>query len=49
MIVQKYYGPTETYENYNTETGVWTNNYDQEIREPMEYDPSEGYTPFGDE
>ncbi len=49
MKTQKYYGPTGTYENYDTNTGVWTNIFGQEIKEPIEYDIQEGYTPFGDE
>lgn len=46
----KYYAPTDTYENYDAQTGIWYNGYGQEIRDPRYYDGNqEGYTPFGDE
>ena len=50
MLVSKFYELSNSYEQFDTETETWYNNYGQELRNPEEYNPySEGYTPFGDE
>jgi hypothetical protein len=47
---QAFYSPSGTYENYDSKTGRFFNQFGQQLRDPKEYDShSEGYTPFGDE
>ena len=45
-----YYGPSGSYEYYDSDTDTFYNRSGDELRDPEEYnDCSEGYTPFGDE
>lgn len=49
-LIEAYYGPSDSYELMDPETGQFYNRSGQELRDPEEYDPnSESYTPFGDE
>ena len=50
MIIKQFYPPSETWEDYDTDTGTFYNASGDLLRDPGEYDEhSEGYTPFGDE
>lgn len=49
-LIEAYYGPSDSYELMDQETGQFYNRSGQELRDPEEYNEcSEGYTPFGDE
>ena len=50
MIISKFYEPSGSLEQYDTELDQWFTNSGQELRDPSDYyDDMEGYTPFGDE
>lgn len=49
-LIKAYYSPSDSYEDYDPETGIFYNAFGQPLRDPADYDlNSEGYTPFGDE
>ena len=49
-LIKAYYSPSDSYEDFDPETGIFYNINRDELRDPMEYDErSEGCTPFGDE
>lgn len=49
-LSEEFYGPSESYEYYDSIDDVWYNKSGSRLRDPEEYNTmSEGYTPFGDE
>jgi hypothetical protein len=49
-LISKFYPPSCSFEDYDTETNSFFNSSGQKLRDPEEYETDcEGYTPFGDE